>query len=112
VLVQEQLAARAGRLGEGALATLREALDDEPSVGEVRGLGLLIGIELVSDRETREPDPRRATAVLEALFERGVVSTSAGHDDNVLKISPPLTIPEPELREGLGQVVAAIRGVR
>ena len=112
VLVQERLAARAGRLGEGALATLREALDDEPSVGEVRGLGLLIGIELVSDRETREPDPRRATAVLEALFERGVVSTSAGHDDNVLKISPPLTIPEPELREGLGQVVAAIRGVR
>jgi 4-aminobutyrate aminotransferase-like enzyme len=110
VFTRERLAERAARLGAGALDRLRDALADDPHVREVRGFGLLIGIELVTDRTTREPDAARVAAIRRHLLGHGIVTAAAGHHDQVVKLSPPLTIPEIELTLGLDLVVDAIRG--
>ena len=86
-------ALRAARRGTPPIAS--RDLADVPQVGEVRGLGLFIGIELVTDRRRRaRPTRRRRAAIRRAAFERGVLVGVAGHADNVLKICPPLTIAE------------------
>jgi len=112
VLVRDDLPARAARLGRSALDHLGENLAGHPYVGEVRGLGLLIGVEIVADRGTRGPDAARASAIRRSLFERGVITAIAGHHDNVLKVSPPLTIEEDVLAHGLDLLVQAVRGAR
>ena len=62
VMRRDRLWERSERLGAALLDTLRADLADVPHVGEVRGLGLFIGIEIVTDRESRAPDPERAAA--------------------------------------------------
>ena len=108
VLQRERLPQRSARLGETVLARLSESLAAAPHVGEVRGLGLFIGIELVRDRETREPDPDRCAAVRRWAFERGVVVAVAGRYENVVKLSPPLTIEEDRLTAAVEVVIEAI----
>jgi 4-aminobutyrate aminotransferase len=61
-----------------------------PNVGDVRGLGLMIGIELVLDQETRERAPALRDEVVRLAFERGVLVLGAG--DSTIRLSPPLTI--------------------
>ncbi len=72
------------RRGLEALAARHEA------IGDVRGRGLMVGLELVSDRETRTPDGDAAAAVVNGLRERGVLVSRSGKEANVLKIRPPL----------------------
>ena len=75
-------------------AYLREQLSSlgtsHAAVGDVRGRGLLIGVELVSDRDERTPDGARAALVVNDLREHGVLVGRCGKHDNVLKIRPPL----------------------
>jgi 4-aminobutyrate aminotransferase-like enzyme len=110
VMRDERLWERAARLASICLPSLDRDLADSPQVGEVRGLGLLIGIEIVADRSSRRSDPTRLAAIRAAAFERGVLIGACGPDDSVLKICPPLTIDEPQLAEALGIVVEAIKG--
>ncbi|HUY98442.1 MAG TPA: aminotransferase class III-fold pyridoxal phosphate-dependent enzyme [Verrucomicrobiae bacterium] len=98
------------RLGEG-LAVLAAR---HPVVGEVRRMGLLVGVELVRDRGTRDPAPGTASAVINRMRDQGVLIGNTGPEGNVLKIRPPLVIQEPEvdrllaaLDEGLGSVTIA-----
>ena len=60
------------------------------AIGDVRGLGLFVGIELVRDRETREPDAALARELANRAAERGVLLSTDGPDHNVMKIKPPL----------------------
>jgi len=94
--------ARAVRLGE----LLRERLDAVEArhggIGEVRGLGPMLALEL----EERSPD--RAKAVVEAAFERGLLLLSCGLYGNVLRLLPPLTISDEDLDEGLGLLDEAL----
>jgi len=62
------------------------------SIGDVRGRGLIAGVELVVDRESREPDRELAARVKEEMRERGVLIGTTGRHGNVLKIRPPLAI--------------------
>jgi 4-aminobutyrate aminotransferase len=105
---RDRLDRRSAGLGDALRDRLAADLIDVPHVGEVRGLGLLIGIELVRDRESREPDTERCAAVRRRAFEGGVVVGSAGRYDNVVKLSPPLTIDEGELDRAVGVVIEAI----
>ena len=59
-------------------------------IGDVRGLGLYLGVELVEDRSSREPAPSRASRAKERLRENRILLSTDGPDDNVLKIKPPL----------------------
>ena len=110
VLRDEGLVERSAELGRRALARLRDELGDDPRVGEIRGLGLFVGIELVVDRETRAPDAGRTVRVRRSAFERGVVLGTGGHAENVIKLCPPLTIEERLLDTALDLTIAAIRG--
>ncbi len=89
------LVARARELGAFALDRLREIKSRHELVGDVRGIGLLLGVELVSDRRTRRPAPEATEAVMYASLSRGLnFKTTMG---NIINLSPPLTIEREEL---------------
>jgi 4-aminobutyrate aminotransferase-like enzyme len=112
VLRRERLAERSAALGAGLLERLGADLADEPHVGQVRGLGLFVGVEIVTDRASRTPDPARSAAIRREAFHRGVILGSGGLAENVLKLCPPLTIDERLLETALGLTIEAIRGAR
>ncbi len=111
VIAGESLVDRAKMLGEAAMKRFREMMGRFDLIGDIRGRGLLIGVELVKDRETREPARGEALKVCWRAWERGLVMISFGRYCNVLRIAPPLTIREDELETALGIVEASIEDV-
>ena len=97
----EEFLARARAIGE----TLRAALDGIASrveaVGEVRGLGPMLALELVEDRETKAPASALARATTQAALARGLVLLSCGFEGNVVRILAPLVIDDEDLARGL-----------
>lgn len=77
-------------------------------VGEVRGLGPMVGIELVQDKQTKEPAKLATAAVVKRCHENGVLILKAGTYDNVVRLLAPLTIEEDDLVEGLDVLVEAL----
>jgi 4-aminobutyrate aminotransferase-like enzyme len=94
VLKDEDLQNNALVVGELLMKGLRELQDQYPLIGDVRGLGLFIGVELVRDRVTLEPAEKEAAAVVEAMKDRGILISTDGPYHNVLKIKPPLVFTE------------------
>ena len=92
VIRDERLQQNADRMGQRLLADLRELQQRQPLIGDVRGLGLFLGVELVRDRETREPASREAALTLEAARRRGVLLSTEGPHRNVLKMKPPIAL--------------------
>ena len=103
---------RSAELGTRLLGRLRDGLADKPTVGEVRGLGLFGGIEIVTDRESRSADAARTAAIHRAAFDRGVILGVGGSYENVIKLCPPLTIEAPLLDAALDLTIGTIRGTR
>ena len=69
---------------------LEQVAESHAAIGDIRGVGLACGVELVSDRATRAPDGARARAVRDRLRHRGVLIGTTGRNGNVLKLRPPL----------------------
>ncbi|WP_425839791.1 aspartate aminotransferase family protein [Streptomyces fractus] len=90
VIRDEHLLDNSRRVGELLRAGLADLSERHPAIGDVRGAGLYVGVELVTDRDTRTPDPALATAVVNGLRERRVLISATGAHGNVLKIRPPL----------------------
>jgi 4-aminobutyrate aminotransferase-like enzyme/Ser/Thr protein kinase RdoA (MazF antagonist) len=90
VIETEALQQRAQCVGAELLAALREVMPRHSLIGDVRGRGLYIGIELVVDQETRAPAPRHAAYVIERMRENGILLSTDGPLHNVIKIKPPL----------------------
>ena len=90
VLAAEDLQAHARAVGERLLARLRELQQRHALIGDVRGAGLFLGVELVTDRETRSPATQAASAVVNRMRELGVLMGTEGAHHSVLKIRPPL----------------------
>lgn len=88
-------------LGETALNYLHQTLDQLSCVGEIRGKGLLIGIEIVKDKKSKDPDPEKMKQILEACKAKNLLLISCGLHDNVIRIIPPLIIDKKTLLEGL-----------
>ncbi len=88
------LQSHARRVGNGLLRELRSLAERHPVVGDVRGRGLFLGIELVRDRETREPFAEACSYLVNRARERGVLLSVDGPDHNVIKIKPPLVFGE------------------
>jgi len=90
VIEDEGLIENARVAGERFQAGLRELAASHPIIGDVRGLGLFIGAELVRDPDTLEPATAEASAIVNAMRERGILLSTDGPFDNVIKIKPPL----------------------
>lgn len=90
VIEQENLQANALHIGNRIMDNCRQLLDRHPLIGDVRGLGLYIGIELVLNRETQEPAGDHASYVSNRMKEYGILVSTDGPYHNVLKIKPPI----------------------
>ncbi len=90
VLADERVLPRVVEAGQALRAAVRSATAGHPAVGDVRGLGLANGIELVRDGASKEPDGAAARAVTDGLRRRGVLVGTTGRPGNVLKVRPPL----------------------
>ena len=109
VLRDESLQANAARTGAQLLAGLEQLAVRHALIGDVRGRGLMTGVELVRDRESREPAAAEKGRVLDGLRERGVLIGSDGPRGNVLKIRPPMPF-APAHAERLLEALDAVLG--
>ncbi len=101
VIEEEGLIERAQVVGKALRARWEQIAQDVPEVGEVRGVGAMIGVEMVMDRGTKEPNEAFLGALIRGAVERGVVAVSCGVYHNVLRHLVPLVITDEELDEGL-----------
>ncbi|KOO44005.1 aspartate aminotransferase family protein [Priestia koreensis] len=117
IMEKEQLFSRSKQLGAELLKQFQDALNDHPLVGDVRGKGLLLGIELVKDKQTKEPlEVEKLNAVIASCKRDGLIigkngATVAGHN-NVLTLSPPLNIAEEDLQFMYKTVVKAVENLK
>jgi 4-aminobutyrate aminotransferase len=106
---KNHLVAHARELGRYSLNRLEEMKERHPLIGDVRGLGLFLGIELVKDRNTRERASDEAEAVMYAALSRGLsFKTTMG---NILTLTPPLIITRPEMDQALAIIEECITDV-
>ncbi len=94
VVRDEALQDRALRVGKYWMTELRKLQECHPLIGDVRGSGLFLGIDLVRDRETREPAAEQADYVVNRLRECGILAGTDGPHHNVIKLRPPLIVSE------------------
>src|SRR5579859_2560887 len=90
VIEQEHLQTHTLQVGSHLLHELHSLMEKHPLIGDVRGLGLFVGIELVYDRETLAPAPEQASYIANRMRDRGILLSTDGPFHNVLKIKPPL----------------------
>ena len=93
-LLKDSLVANAAAVGAHLLDGLRELQKKHPLIGDVRGKGLMIGIELVRDRQTKERAVDQRNALVQAMFRRGVLVLGAGK--NAIRLAPPLVLTKPQ----------------
>jgi len=111
-IADENLIGRAERMGGVLMGALRDLGVRQPLIGEVRGRGLAVGVDLVSDRGSREPVPVSTTAkVIYRAYQLGAVFFYVGLRGNVLEFTPPLTISEAEIEEGVAIIDRAMSDV-
>ena len=108
VIEEEGLQENARTIGAFLQAGLKELQERHPLIGDVRGLGLMRGIELVRDRETKEPAPDETLEILEATREMGVLFGKAGFYGNVLRIKPPMCLTKDDARFALEVLAVAL----
>jgi 4-aminobutyrate aminotransferase/(S)-3-amino-2-methylpropionate transaminase len=97
VIQQDELVTRSAELGSWLLGNLRSLRARHNRIGDVRGLGLMTGLELVSDAKAKTPDPRMAATVKDECRARGILVGVGGFFGNVVRIQPPLTIDRRQL---------------
>jgi 4-aminobutyrate aminotransferase/(S)-3-amino-2-methylpropionate transaminase len=111
VLEQEGLVERAAAIGEVIRARMVAWQQRHEAIGDVRGLGAMLALELVRDRETKEPAPELAEAVVGAAARRGLLLLTAGLYGNCIRVLVPLVVSDAELEEGLAAWEAALAEV-
>jgi 4-aminobutyrate aminotransferase len=105
-LLEEGLIANAARVGELLMARLREVAQRQPLIGDVRGRGLMVGVELVRDRNTKEPAAEEREAVIQACFRKGLLLLGCG--PNTVRFCPPLVIDEQDVETAVAIFDAAL----
>lgn len=111
VIEAERIPGRAARMGDRVKARFCEWATRYPCIGDVRGLGAMIGMELVADRDTKAPEKALTQRLLAAALERGLILLSSGTFGNTVRVLAPLTTPEDVLDEGLEVMERALEAV-
>lgn len=101
IMERDHLAERSCEIGEKVTARYKEIMEKYPVIGDVRGLGGMIGIEFVKNKETKEPAPELTAEVIQACAERGLLVEGAGTYNNVIRFLAPLVITDEQLEAGL-----------
>jgi len=109
VLTRERLHEKADRQGESIIKYLKEAEQEIPFIGDVRGRGLMIGVELVHDKGSKKPAPELAEKVKAEMRRRGYLIGVGGIFRNVLRLQPPLIITEEVTHTALENLIDAIK---
>ena len=109
VFEQERLVERAAELGRWWQAALEDTLSGHRNVGEVRGRGMMTGIELVRDGATKAPAPEVLERLVRECLLRGVIVLPGGRDGNVLSLGPPLTASREQLGHALNVIDESLR---
>jgi len=92
VIRDERLQQNAKNVGNALLARLKDLQDKHKAIGDVRGRGLMLAIEMVKDRKTKEPDPETTAAVFENCRKSGLILSKSGQYQSVLRMVPPLCL--------------------
>jgi len=101
VFEKERLLEKGRALGDSLRATFTAWADEMDCIGDIRGLGPMLALELVRDRATREPAGAETKAIVARCLEKGLLILSCGHHGNVLRMLMPLVIGDDELARGL-----------
>jgi 4-aminobutyrate aminotransferase / (S)-3-amino-2-methylpropionate transaminase / 5-aminovalerate transaminase len=112
VIEEEALIERATHVGKAIEDRWEEISGETPEIGEIRGLGAMIGVEFVSDPETKEPNAEMVRDVIGYAAGKGVVSVNCGIYKNVLRHLVPLVITDEQLEEGLDVLAEAVTKAR
>ncbi|MBP8997460.1 MAG: acetyl ornithine aminotransferase family protein [Anaerolineaceae bacterium] len=105
-LIEKEYMQNAAQVGKYCLDKLKDIQTNHPSIGEVRGIGLMIGIEFVQDRTSRRPAEKLRDIVVDRAFELGLLTLGCG--SSTIRVSPPLCITKTEIDEGLAILEQAI----
>lgn len=109
IMRRENLTENALRIGQLMKARLLEMMESCPYVGDVRGMGLVMGVELVKDKTTEEPAPDLTRKLIDLAAQNGLLVGSVGVFGNVIRVAPPLVITEAEAHESLDLFENALR---
>jgi 4-aminobutyrate aminotransferase-like enzyme len=101
IMRRERLEENALRMGALMKSRLLEMMEKSPYVGDVRGMGLVMGVELVKDKKTKEPAPDLTRKLIDLAADLGLLIGSVGVFGNVIRVAPPLVITEAEAHESL-----------
>ena len=112
VVQSENLLANANQVGAIMLSGLRDLMQEDERIGDVRGTGLYLGVEMVKDRETREPNGPLALALVNEMRRRRVLISATSYNANVLKVRPPLIFTAANADQFLTELKAALKTVR
>ncbi|MEM4101448.1 MAG: aspartate aminotransferase family protein [Desulfurococcaceae archaeon] len=110
-IVNNNIVDRARTLGEYAIKRLKELQEKYEVIGDVRGLGLMIGVDIVKDKKTKTPDRATALKIIWRAWEKGLIMMTYGKHGNVLRVAPPLTIPREDLDKGIEIIEEAVKDV-
>lgn len=108
IMEREKLADRALEIGETVMTAYRDWQKKYKVIGDIRGLGAMIGLELVKDEESREPNPELVTKVIQTAAQNGLIIENAGIYGNVIRFLAPLVITDEQLQAGLSILEKAI----
>ena len=108
IMERADLAARSRQIGEKVMARARQWQKKYPVVGNVRGLGAMVGIEFVENQETKEPNKTIVPAMVQDCVQRGLMIEPAGRWNQVIRFLAPLVITEEQLEWGLDAMEASI----
>jgi 4-aminobutyrate aminotransferase len=110
-LLDNDLQSNARKVGEHLMLRLRELAETEPSIGDVRGKGLMLGIEFVAPG-TKKPAPGTAAKVIDECRARGLLVGKGGLYNSVIRFAPPLSVTLEEADEGFGRFARAVAAAR
>jgi 4-aminobutyrate aminotransferase len=107
-IANQQLVANAATRGEELKAALAAVMAGDERIGDVRGRGLMVGVELVNDRATRDPDTNTSEALIQVCADKGLLVLNCGTHHNVVRFLPPIDVTSEEIARGVELFRAAL----
>jgi len=111
IIERDRLPERAQKIGARVLERFRNMQEQHRIIGDVRGIGAMVAMELVKDRSTKEPAADETAAIIRRCYESGLIVLKAGAGANVIRTLMPLVISDDDLDEGLGILERAVAEV-